>query len=134
MLEADVTNTLRSELIKNRFFIKKYADASTQGLPDTIICKGKRAFFAEIKFIELENYPHEFKRWSILKTNSKMIQFTTMVQFDYHFLARYILIFRIAGKDIYYTLIMPSVLLEHMQKDVPMKLPKLYLLYDFVPY
>jgi hypothetical protein len=132
MDEESVTKTLRDELVKSGFYVKKFADFATLGIPDCFIAKDKRGFFAEIKYIELERFPTEFKRWSILKSSSKMIQFTTMIQVDHYFLARYILIFRIAEKEVYYCLVMPSILFEHMRKDIPMKLPKLFQLKEFV--
>lgn len=132
MDEESATRALKEELILNEFYVKKLADRATIGLPDSFIAKNKKGFFAEIKYIETVFYPKVFKKWSALKPNGKSVQLTTMVQMDWHFLARYIFIFNVKDHGILYCKFMPSILLEHMRNDKPVLLPKLLPQKDFV--
>lgn len=132
MDEESATRALRENLLLEEFYVKKLADGSTIGLPDTFIAKDKKGFFAEVKYIETVFYPKTFKKWSALKPNGHSVQLTTMVQMDWHFIARYIFIFNVKDHGILYCKFLPSILLEHMRKDTPAQLPKLLPLNLFI--
>ena len=132
MDEESVTITLKKSLLEHGFYVKKLADRTTQGIPDTFLCKNKRGMFVEIKYMELVRYPKTFQNWGKLKPSGKLVQLTTMVQFDSHFLARYFFIFNIKDRGVFYCRFMPAILLDHMQRDESVVLPELVKLEVFI--
>lgn len=76
-------------LRQDGFYVKKFADKVTQGIPDTFACKLKKGIFLELKFINLKNWPTEFSQWSAV--TKQMVQLMTMFELNRDFVSRYLI-------------------------------------------
>lgn len=64
MNEASVTKSFMEKLKKKGLFVRKIADKTTQGVPDTIVINTHGdVFFLEIKFFEVKVFLQNLKHF-----------------------------------------------------------------------
>lgn len=121
MNEASAIKSLKKKLEENDFYVKKLADKSTKGLPDSFVAKEKKGIFLEFKFIEFDGeIPLYFNNWAKIGSNDKMVQLTTMQELNTHFLARYVLIYqRPNAKEAFFAFVRPSEFLSNRKDKHP---------------
>ena len=121
--ERDFRDRLKLNLERNEFFVQVLkCNSSNLGLPDLLISKHHKGFFAELKYEERKFEITHFINKSIFLPNSgKKNQMMKMLELDEHFLARYILCIETASSKLIY-LIAPSKVFSLVEYGVPIEL------------
>lgn len=119
MDEKSVTDTFKAALEKRGFYVKKFADKATKGIPDSFLCKDGKGMFIEIKYVEMKALPIQFTQKKIF--GDKKVQLMTMYKLAQHFHARYVLIIKV-NSEYYYYRILPHHAFDLVYKGIPISL------------
>jgi hypothetical protein len=122
MNEAALTTHLKKKFEEQNFLFHKMADKSTFGRPDALIARHGVGMYVEFKYIEMEDLPLSFNRWSIF---GKGIQMATMLMSENKFKARYIICIRVNKKK-YYFVEKPSRIKAFFDSQEPMSIRRFY--------
>jgi hypothetical protein len=122
MNEADFVKKVTRHLQESGFYVKKLADSSTHGIPDSFLARDGYGMFIEFKLIRPAKIPKVLKSKSMW---GKQIQLTTMLKLDFHFKARYIVGID-TGEGLSYAVVRPGAVLKLMQENLPITLHPVY--------
>jgi hypothetical protein len=126
--EAQFVDGLRKKLQGSGYYVKKFNDASTHGLPDSFIASAGKGMFVEFKYLERATFPKVLKSKTMW---GKQIQLTTMLKLDFHFRARYVVGINVDG-ELWIAMIRPAAVLKLMQENIPITVQPMVRVESFV--